>query len=293
MLQVVKKYSFLTTILLLVACERYDVAGFVSPPSKAVDARFEQSLAWQGLCGESQINVPADEYDFYVATDIHTSNSVENITAFMTQARNDASAYFSLVLGDLVDCKGAFPLFVSALKYNALTQARNDTVFTTVGNHDLFFDQWDDYAHYFGAATYSFVVKTPNFSDLFVAIDSASGTLGCKQLQWLKRLLEERRSAYRWCVVFTHTNLFKTDLSQFPSGNLLEDETYELTDVFAQNDVDLVLTGHDHYREELTYKNVRYVSVDALKDGLPKVHYLVVHSGKKLSYDFVPLSTNK
>lgn len=285
MLQMVKKYCLLVVVLLLIACDRYDFSGIVSSPSKGVDKRFEQSEKWNSSHGETIVSVPTDDYYFYVASDMHISESVEHLTTFLTLERNDNTAYFSLILGDMVDKKGVFDLFYSSLAYNSSTQNRNDTVFTTVGNHDLYFDQWNDYARCFGTATYKFVVETPNHKDLFFALDSGSATLGNKQLKWLQKELLDNRKLYRRCIVFTHTNFFKDSFSQLFSGNYSENEMLELTDLFVQNNVDLVLTGHTHIRSEFVYRSIRYVTVDSLEDGA----FLIVNCGDVLSYEFLKL----
>lgn len=286
MLQMVRINSILALALLLFSCERYDVAGVISSPSKTVDARFEQSMEWNNQHAEIVLSVPTDDYCFYVASDVHVSESVEHLTTFLTLERNDNTAYFSLILGDMVDKKGVFDLFGSSLTYNSDTQTRNDTLFTVVGNHDLYFNQWNDYASYFATSTYKFVVETPHYKDVYFALDSGSATLGQKQLQWLKEQLFESRNTYRKRIVFTHTNFFKNDCSQLFSGNYSESELFELTDLFAQNNVDLVLTGHTHVFSESVYKNVRYLTVGALAESENILSYLVVHCGESVTYIF-------
>lgn len=285
MLQMVRKNSVLAFVLLLFSCERYDVAGVISSPSKTVDARFEQSMEWNNQHAEVVLPVPTDDYAFYVATDVHVAKSVAFITDFVTLERNDNDAYFSLILGDMVDEKEAFDLFYSSLMYNSNTQTRNDTLFTVVGNHDLYFNQWNDYARYFATSTYKFVVETPHHKDVYFALDSGSATLGQKQLQWLREQLLESQNTYRKRIVFTHTNFFKNDCSQLFSGNYSESELFELTDLFAQNNMDLVLTGHAHVFSESVYKNVRYLTVGALAESESVPSYLVVHCGERVTYN--------
>lgn len=109
-----------------------------------------------------------------------------------------------------------------------------------------------------------------------VILDTASGTLGAKQTRWFKEFIEKNRSSYRHCVVLTHTNLFYTDNSQTSSGNMPLEETYSLIDFLARNDISLVLQGHDHYREDITYRNVRYTIVGAIADKCKSPEYLRV-----------------
>lgn len=84
----------------------------------------------------------------------------------------------------------------------------------------------------------------------------ASGTLGGKQMRWLKDFLAANRKNYRHCTVLTHTNLFYTDNSQTSSGNMAMEETHTLVELFSRYNVTLCLQGHDHFREDLTLGGV-------------------------------------
>ena len=116
----------------------------------------------------------------------------------------------------------------------------------------------------------------PGGKDLFISLDTATGTLGNKQTRWLKSFLSENRQEYRHCIILTHVNIFYTDNSQTTSGNLPIEETYALIDLLGRHNVSLVLQGHDHYREDLTYNNVRYVVLGAIKDGTDRPEYLKI-----------------
>ena len=129
-----------------------------------------------------------------------------------------------------------------------------------------------------GPSVYWFEVVFPGGKDLYVTLDTASGTLGAKQTRWFKEFIEKNRSSYRHCVVLTHTNLFYTDNSQTSSGNMPLEETYSFIDFLARNDISLVLQGHDHYREDITYRNVRYTIVGAIADKCKSPEYLRVEA---------------
>ena len=127
-----------------------------------------------------------------------------------------------------------------------------------------------------GPSVYWFEVAHSSGSDLFIALDSASGTLGRKQMEWLKGFLTGQRHMYRHCVILTHTNLFYTDNSQTGSGNMAMEETHALLDLFSRNNVTLCLQGHDHYREDLTFDGVRYTIVGTIRDEADKPEYLII-----------------
>ena len=141
-----------------------------------------------------------------------------------------------------------------------------------------------------GPSVYWFEVSYGSGKDLFITLDSASGTLGRKQMEWLKELLAIRRSDYRHCVVFTHTNIFYTDNSQTGSGNMAMEETCVLTDLLARHNVTLCLQGHDHSREDLTFGGVRYTIVGTIRDEVDNPEYLIIRlsdSGVEYSWQYL------
>ena len=65
--------------------------------------------------------------------------------------------------------------------------------------------------------------------------------------------------------------------------------TYDLTDLFSRYGADLVLTGHDHYREQTVFKGVEYVIVDVLEEKTDNAGYAVVNVGRDIEVGFVSL----
>ena len=55
------------------------------------------------------------------------------------------------------------------------------------------------------------------------------------------------------------------------------EESIRLIDFLDRQDVSLVLQGHDHYREDLTYGQVRYIVLGAIHDGIEAPEYLKVN----------------
>ncbi|MBR4773066.1 MAG: hypothetical protein IK010_01390, partial [Bacteroidales bacterium] len=77
-----------------------------------------------------------------------------------------------------------------------------------------------------------------------------------------------------------------TDMSQFMSGNLPLEETYELMDLLAANNVELYLQGHDHHRKETLYGGVRYITLDCLKDDGGYGSSMTISVGSALGWQF-------
>jgi 3',5'-cyclic AMP phosphodiesterase CpdA len=171
--------------------------------------------------------------------------------------------------------------------YSRLPDPADLTTFPIVGNHDLYFDGWKKFQSLFGTTTYLFTVKTPTATDLYICLDSGSGTLGSEQLKWLKNILIDR-SDYRHCILFTHTNLFR--IRHTFSTNPFVEEIRELADLCVRYEIDMVVTGHDHKRNVVVFGNTVHVTMDALEDinDTPSYFKLNIIQGE-LSYQFIPV----
>ncbi len=272
--------------MLLCACERVDFVGFIAPTSDNVDRRFEQSM---DINSNSDVKVIAADsrYTFYACTDTHIDGTTHNLSQFVDLLRNDANASFGVILGDCIDKKDMFPTFVKALMFSPETQMFNYDIMTVLGNHDTYFSGWNTYKELIGASVYRFEIACDNNKDLFIVLDSASGTLGYKQMQWLKNILANDRWGYRHCVILTHTNLFYTENTQTTSGCMPIEETLKLIDLFQSGRVTLVLQGHDHYREDLMLQGVRYTVIGAIHDKMQHPEFLrITMSDNGVEYDW-------
>lgn len=285
----VKNIALFTVAALFVGCNSVDMKGLVAPTGDVVDSRFEQSIAMTEDKSVATLEVE-ESYTFHVCTDPHINETYNNLREFATRLRNDASVDFGIVLGDCTDSRNAFQNYVDALSFVEGEQQANKPIFSLIGNHDLFFKGWNEYAKLLGPSVYWFEVKSGSSKDLFITLDSASGTLGKKQMEWLKNILATERANYRHCVVLTHTNLFYTDNTQQGSSNMALEETALLADIFSRNKVTLCLQGHDHHREDLTLDGVRYTIVGTIRDEAENPEYLAItmsNSGAEYRWEYL------
>lgn len=259
--------------LILSGCQEYDIRGFFTSPSATVDKRFEQSLSINdSLTADTLITVGTDTYLITAISDIHITATAHNLAQYIDMAETNDSIAAALILGDITDAKGGH--LIAADTIDAI--GPTTPIRAVVGNHDLFFNQWETYKHYFGSSSYYFVVQTPDTADLFICLDSGSGTLGRRQTDWLIDLLNSRRHLYRHCIVATHTNFFDTDFSQTPSGTFHIDELAQLTALFAKLRVGMVLNGHDHHYETHSYNNTLYITAGPSGDDVIDAAYLIL-----------------
>ena len=120
--------------------------------------------------------------------------------------------------------------------------------------------------------------------------DSADGTLGTKQLAWLKETLEwADTQKFRHIIGCTHTHLFKRDGSQGHTSNYTIEETYALINLYASHGVDMIWSGHDHTREITQISGMTCIVVDSMKDEDKRPYYMLVTMGENIAYEFVPM----
>lgn len=268
-------------IFIVPSCDKLDMRGLLTPYEDA-NTRFEQSYEWNKEHGHTEINIPQLSYILNVMGDSHVGGT-KNLDKFFKYSRNE-NAVAVVMAGDLTSGhKEDYEVFsehlpsTDSLKY-----------FAIVGNHDLFFDGWKQFYSIFGSSSYFFVVNTPNESDLFICLDTGGGTLGNKQLGWFKKLLENSRNNYRFCVVFTHNNLIS--MRSTVSTEPMEEEIQVLLDLFLRHNVNLVVSAHDHKRNTDILGNTTYIIMDALMDENKNASYLKLSiNEEKIDYSFVKL----
>jgi UDP-2,3-diacylglucosamine pyrophosphatase LpxH len=276
------KIVILLILLLLPSCSYdLDFTGFVYSPV-SVNERFVQSLEWNDAHARKEVMLNSDEYSVMIAGDSHVGGT-ENLSRFLEIGLGNMPAMMAIA-GDLTTgIKEDYEALVFELE-----AANTIPVCLVPGNHDLYFHGWTSFQEYFGSATYTFEVNTPQASDLFIFLDTGGGTLGGDQLDWLKAVLENERDIYRHAVVVTHLNFFRPRFTS--STNLLNEEILVLIDLFEKHQINIVVQGHDHKRSEEQFGHTSYITLDALKDGYKDASFLNININKdKLSYEFVIL----
>ena len=290
---------FAAAAIFVSSCDRLDMAAMVINRSDTE----ERVADWLDYNSQNPMpvieNVP-DEYRIYSTSDAHYSDRdgfelqgpQDRLYKYVTTERNDPKAIFSLLVGDLANQSGeaGYIRVDSSLCFNATTQAKNDPCFTVLGNHDLYYDCAKFYKQHFHTSTYTVTVKTVGgHKDLFILLDSGNGTFGERQMEWVKEQLEHRAD-YRHCFVVSHNWLFRTsyNYTTTPAANLPQDEQYAFMDLMSRGNVELVLMGHFHMREQRHFGGVQYVMTDNLNDG-GKPSCLVLTVGEKVSYEYEEL----
>ena len=287
--------------ILATGCNRLDIAGMVVNRSDT-EERVADWLDYNNQNAPRVIVDAPDEYHVYSCSDSHYSerDSIvpqglkDRLYKYVTAERNDPQAIFAIHAGDMVNESGeaGFRMTQAAIAYNPATQAKHDSVFLVIGNHDVYYDCAHYFKSYFHTSTYTVTVETVSgFKDLFIFLDSGNGTHGQRQLEWLEEQLSHRDD-YRHCIVVSHNWLFRTsyNYTTTPAANLPQDEQYAFMDLMSRNNVELVLMGHFHMREQRQFGGVQYVMTDNLNDGKVTPSYVVVKVGDKVEYAYEELS---
>lgn len=260
--------------------------GMFYTVSDDADTRFAQAMEYNSTKEPDTIYVAAETYPVYIFTDVHVDKTTLNLDTFVTEYLADATAApFCLCLGDQINAQGNYPKFNA---YIDIIRAAGREVYSTPGNHDIYFGQWKTYRDYWHTSVYWFVVVTPSGKkDLYVSLDSSSGTLGKAQRDWLDNLLKEKKTeGFRNTILFTHTHFWKKDQSQGHTSNFALEETYDLAELFHKHEVDLVLQGHSHHRDLTRFKGVTYLRLDKMEDHYYNSFYTVLHAGDGLTWEY-------
>jgi hypothetical protein len=236
--------------------------------AETANQRFRQSIDWNNTHPYREITVQSDDYLILSMGDSHVGGT-DNLDSFchLAIARNAAAV---VMAGDLTTGHSKdWDTFEQHLPLQDSLPS-----FLIAGNHDLFFNGWKEFHSRFGSSSYLFTIKTPMATDLFICLETAGGTLGDDQIDWLINILETKRSGYRHCIVFTHNNLFRPRHTD--STNPPVEELQVLLGLFTKHNVEMVITGHDHKHDAAVFGITAYIIMDALEDGLSNAGYFQI-----------------
>ena len=251
-------------VIFATGCNRLDVAGMVINRSDT-EERVADWLDYNAQNGEPVIENAPDEYRIYSCSDSHyserdsivTQGANDRLYHYITTMRNDSEALFAIHAGDMVNESGekGFVMTEEAIRYNPETQTTDKPCFLVIGNHDVYFD----------CATF--------------------------QLDWLEKQLSNR-DKYRHCFVISHNWLFRTsyNYTTTPAANLPQDEQYAFMELMSRSNVNMVIMGHFHMREQRQFGGVQYVMTDNLNEEVETPSYLVVNVGAKVTYEYQELA---
>ena len=222
-----------------------------------VNERFNDSQSYNDKHPAECLETASDEYFFTVTSDYHLEEDSVFLPKFFKYINSSKSTFVALN-GDFYNGKEEYANFA----HSALTNGIKIPAYYTAGNHDQYFG-WKIFYDRWGSATYSFTVTTPNHKDLYIVLETGSSTLGKDQYNWLSDMLDQRNN-YRYCIIITHSNF---TYQGFRNGVFTQEETIMLYDLFARNNVNMVISGHSHREKDVDLEGVRYITTGAMENG--------------------------
>ncbi len=283
-------------VLLSVACEKVSPQG-VLMAGTAVDDRVKMSELYFRQHKQEIIEgtAYAESYSFLIGADSHVTTDTMRMAEYFQNGLDNDDMFWAH-LGDIADTKPEYYIhlantietfkdmyidkyfdrindFVYRSKENGEEFYRDEIVFPffpVVGNHDITHNGWALWADLFHTSFYSFVIHVGDPDkkevDVFFFLDSASGTLGAKQIELIEDgLLDTVIKGFnvRNAFAFTHTNLFRPNFMQFAS-TFPREELYYLIDQFNEWSIDYAFCGHVHAWDEHTFGGCKYLTLDSM-----------------------------
>ena len=242
-------------------------------------------------------------YTFLVGADSHLTDDASRMVE-MLQIGLDSDDLLYTHLGDIADTKADYYIRLDSLiqeakakwvkknytvvndKYGIYTrnldigdpyaeEEQYDKIrypfYPVVGNHAITHNGWALWSNIFHSSFYQvFVIGIdPSdgeiYFDRFIFLDSASGTLGKKQIELIKEgtFDSDGEKFFRYTFVFSHTNIFRPQFFEFAS-TFTREETFFLLDQFEKWNVNCVFCGHVHTWDERDYNGVHYLTLDTM-----------------------------
>ena len=208
----------------------------------------------------------ADSFRFMAITDIQGSveqnyvDSQKNLEIALKQFGDPQDLAFIASMGDNVDNGKSILQYTWWLDDQRSVWA-NNTLVTLAGNHEKKGASLSNAVAVPDNATvqdtgfyYSYDYNYAHFIVLDTNDLSAENNLSAKQIDWLKADLEKNKEA-KWTLVMLHKGPYTAGSHAFDDDVIALRK--QLTPIFAENGVDLVLQGHDH-----TYSVSEYIGMD-------------------------------
>lgn len=213
-----------------------------------LDLRFSESSI---LANPTVTVVPADpnQFTFALVGDLHLGTDTARLRRILQAAQAEGDQ-FIVPLGDIVDTG-------ELEQYRAFSQTITDLgwqgkVLPVIGNHEIFDDGWAHFKSEFGPSHYNMTIGNSRF----IALDTADGSVGDVQTEWLRAQLASPR--------MTHTFILTHYLPTVPGIRtylrLSDDfEAISLMKIALDGRVSAWLGGHYHSYALGEVEGVKYV----------------------------------
>lgn len=222
-----------------------------------VTSRTENGTLYE-LSPEEQIP-PIDDsiYTVAVYSDIHFGKTgydrheQDFLDWLLDLQEKGQTPRFCICLGDIAD-HGYRSEFQNYNEFTTKIEKITGTkVYNTLGNHDLYNDGWKHYKELIFPYKSFYHFNTSNFSWYF--LDNASCSLGSKQFKELESKLKQDKAPK---IIATHIPVYGDPFYFFCYFAMQNsDESDELLTLFAEQNVKLLIDGHEHLYYKTSFGN--------------------------------------
>ena len=279
----------------LTSCEKVSPIGVLVSGTGVEDRVKMSELYYRDYLSELDVAATDDDYSFLVGADSHVTDDTGRMDEMFDIAIEHGDGFVAH-LGDIADTKPEYYINLSQslerakrkymkkeYTYDVSTDTYTDEdgnivdydeekfpFFPVVGNHDITHNGWALWSNIFHSSFYEFNVylnSEQSVCDHYIFLDSASGTLGKRQIELIEQgILDVGENVkVRHTFVFTHTNLFRPSSVQFAS-TFPREEQYFLLNQFKEWNATIVFCGHVHKWDDREVGGVRYLTLESMSE---------------------------
>lgn len=279
----------------LTSCEKVSPIGVLVSGTGVEDRVKMSELYYRDYLSELDVAAADDDYSFLVGADSHVTDDTGRMDEMFDIAIKHGDGFVAH-LGDIADTKPEYYINLSQslerakrkymekeYTYDVSTDTYTDEdgnivdydeekfpFFPVVGNHDITHNGWALWSNIFHSSFYEFNVylnSEQSVCDHYIFLDSASGTLGKRQIELIEQgILDVGENVkVRHTFVFTHTNLFRPSSVQFAS-TFPREEQYFLLNQFKEWNATIVFCGHVHKWDDREVGGVRYLTLESMSE---------------------------
>lgn len=279
----------------LTSCEKVSPIGVLVSGTGVEDRVKMSELYYRDYLSELDVAAADDDYSFLVGADSHVTDDTGRMDEMFDIAIEHGDGFVAH-LGDIADTKPEYYINLSKslerakrkymekeYTYDVSTDTYTDEdgnivdydeekfpFFPVVGNHDITHNGWALWSNIFHSSFYEFNVylnSEQSVCDHYIFLDSASGTLGKRQIELIEQgILDVGENVkVRHTFVFTHTNLFRPSSVQFAS-TFPREEQYFLLNQFKEWNATIVFCGHVHKWDDREVGGVRYLTLESMSE---------------------------
>ena len=279
----------------LTSCEKVSPIGVLVSGTGVEDRVTMSELYYRDYLSELDVAATDDDYSFLVGADSHVTDDTGRMDEMFDIAIEHGDGFVAH-LGDIADTKPEYYINLSQslerakrkymakeYTYDVSTDTYTDEdgnivdyddekfpFFPVVGNHDITHNGWALWSNVFHSSFYEFNVYLngeQSVCDHYIFLDSASGTLGKRQIELIEQgILDVGENVkVRHTFVFTHTNLFRPSSVQFAS-TFPREEQYFLLNQFKEWNATIVFCGHVHKWDDREVGGVRYLTLESMSE---------------------------